>query len=138
MSVVGMSRFWREVVSFEEGEYWVTTLLSDDGWVLSYRVVELEGNLVVAELRACPEPRTAEQGEHFLRSLEPPDGARPAVPRGGLTMRDLRRGVRLSDALDGARGHFHHLYAEIAADYGGYGRSPPLGRGSCVVSTPVP
>jgi hypothetical protein len=87
----------------------------DEKWTAYYRVVPQGGELVVAEIRVLPIPeagdwpsrklpRYSDEEEWVLASIESSKkGTPPKVPRGGLTARGLRSGLRLTDAIQKAR-----------------------------------
>ncbi len=94
---------------------WITQPL-DAEWTAYYRLVPQAGEIVIAEVRVLPIPEAGEsvprgklpelsdEERWFEASLEfPKQGTPPKVPRGGLTARRLRSGLRLGAAIERAR-----------------------------------
>lgn len=128
--------FWATLPSF-----WATLPLGNEephgDWLAAYRIVEQDGQLVIAEIRILPWPRTQKERDWIDASLrvEPearyvlddegnPTGPaleRPAVPAGGLTARAAKAGIRTGEAIDrvreAARHHgFHEFSPEALAE----------------------
>jgi hypothetical protein len=91
----------------------------DGGWLVAQHVIEQDGQLVVAELRVIPEPRSDAEWFWISESLEKPVywasqpgesteglgvlGAEPQVPAGGIVARKVRPAVRTGEAIARAR-----------------------------------
>ena len=70
-------------------------------WMVSYRVVPQDGQLVVAEIRIEPGAYTEDELEGRTK---------PPVPPGGLVAREVRGAIRTGEALDAARDKLRRLY----------------------------
>jgi hypothetical protein len=80
----------------------------DVDWLVYYRVVEQEEELVIAEVRVVPAPSSEKEmrwlGFGFRRPAQRPRVyAEPAIPVGGLTVRRLRAALHKDEAIAMAR-----------------------------------
>ncbi len=91
-----------EMIGTADGT-WINDALGD-GWIVSHRVVERDGELLVAEVRIHAAPHGHKESMWFEASLlGRPDGPAPAIPRGGLSTRRVRQAIRTAGAVDRVR-----------------------------------
>jgi hypothetical protein len=94
-----------EFLTLVDGTIWVLDRALEPEWSVLYRVVEQDGNPVVAELRVVPAPHSEEEDEWAEEALLKPQktwGVEPPVADGGLLARQVRA-VRPGRAIKESR-----------------------------------
>lgn len=103
------TQFYDEVEP--EAGVWVTTenrAIQDLEWLVYYRVVEQDQELVIAEMRVVPAPRSEKEDRWLTASFRRPEArprsyTEPRVPPGGLRARQLRSAIHTGKAIARAR-----------------------------------